>query len=475
MALRLYNTLTKKKEAFRPFKPKRVNLFVCGPTVYDWSHIGHARTYLSFDMLVRYLRAIGYKVFFLENITDISDKIISRAKKTGEAPRAIAKRFEKAFLEDMHSLGIASVTRYARASDFIPEIIAQVERLIRKGYAYEVKGNVYFRVRKFRTYGKLSRQNINKVSKFYKNALSGSGESEPVEGKEDDIDFALWKTSQPDEPRWKSPWGWGRPGWHIEDTAISEKFFGPQYDIHGGGIDLIFPHHDCEIAQQESASGRRPFVRVWLHTGHLKIGGEKMSKSLGNFLTIRELLKTTDPETFRLFIAQTHYRSPVRYTESLLSQAAAARRRLIEFVKRINEPSKTSQGDKLGTKSDIAKARKGFYDALADDFNAPKAIAAIFTLINKLNPSLEKHALPEASRLNALKLVKEVDQIFGIIGKVKRDATPSMVRKLAHERELFRKNRNWAKADELREKLRSLGWNVEDTPAGPKLKKTSSE
>lgn len=500
--IRFYNTLTRKKEVFRPLKDKRVHLFVCGPTVYDWSHIGHARTYLFFDTFVRYLRMLGYKVFFLENITDISERITDRAKTLGIAPKALAKRYEKAFLQDMRLLEMHSVTRYARASDFIPEIIAQVKRLISRGFAYEVNGSVYYRIEKFREYGKLSGQKLKKLQvqakKLAKRDVREAFGEETE--KENPLDFALWKAAHANrapphslrsysgnakaptripfrlidgEPAWFSPWGWGRPGWHIEDTAISEKFFGSQYDIHGGGTDLIFPHHECEIAQQEAASGRKPFVRFWLHTGHLKVGGEKMSKSRGNFITIRELLKRTGPETFRLLVAQNHYRSPVNYTEEVLRQAETGRERLREFMARVKAVKAKAGVDDKGTISTLAKARKAFYDALADDFNTPKALAEVFTLVSKVNPLLVGGAIAGKGKRALSEFFSNVDALFGIIGKVRNDTVPEKVKALAKKREEFRKEKRWEEADALRREIKARGWVIEDTSLGPRLKKRS--
>ncbi|MFN7088383.1 MAG: cysteine--tRNA ligase, partial [Candidatus Paceibacteria bacterium] len=378
---------------------------------------------------------------------------------------------------DMKMLGIKSVTRYARASDFIPEIILQVERLIKQSFAYIVNNSVYFRINKFKDYGKLSGQKLTKLKIRAKkladrDLLEAFGKEKE---KESPLDFALWKASGPEEPGWKSPWGRGRPGWHIEDTAISEKFFGPQYDIHGGGIDLIFPHHECEIAQQESASGKKPFVRYWLHTGHLKVGGEKMSKSLGNFITIQELLKKSSPETFRLIVAQAHYRSPINYTEKLQKQAEASRQRLIEFVLKIKSKigftkAAAVKGDILGIKRTIYKARKDFYDALRDDFNTPKAIAVVFSLVNKLNPKIDK-GIEDLAKKEVEKFLKEVDGIFGIIGKLPKVKPSIQVVKLVVEREKLRKEKKWGEADKIRERVLKLGWQIEDTAFGPRLKK----
>ncbi|OHA11622.1 MAG: cysteine--tRNA ligase, partial [Candidatus Sungbacteria bacterium RIFCSPLOWO2_02_FULL_47_9] len=290
--IRIYNTLTNKKEDFEPANDKRVNFFVCGPTVYDSSHIGHARTYISFDVIVKYLRYAGYEVFYLQNITDVDDKIIARAHETEEDPLFLSRHFAKEYFEDMQELKITSPSKYASASEFIPQIIKQIETLVKKGVAYSTPSGVYYDITKFPEYGKLSHQNQSTLLKAVRI------EEDP--NKQNDFDFVLWKAKKPGEPFWQSPWGEGRPGWHIEDTAISEYFFGPQYDVHGGGIDLKFPHHESEIAQQEAASDKVPFVKYWLHTGHLQVEKQKMSKSLKNFITIRDILKKHSSEAFRL-------------------------------------------------------------------------------------------------------------------------------------------------------------------------------
>lgn len=287
--MKLYNTLTREKEIFKPIKENRVKMFVCGPTVYDHSHIGHARTYISFDMIARYLKYKGFSVFYLQNVTDIDDKILKRAQESSSDPQELARKFEEKYTEDMKVLGVENVNLYARATDHIPEIIQQIETLLSKGFAYETENGVYFDESKFSEFGKLSNRriedlNVHRIS--------------PDSNKRNPGDFVLWKKKD-DEPFWDSPWGSGRPGWHIEDTAISEEYFGPQYDIHGGGLDLIFPHHEAEIAQMESASGKKPMVRYWMHTGFLNVMGEKMSKSLGNFITIKDLLQEYSPEVFR--------------------------------------------------------------------------------------------------------------------------------------------------------------------------------
>ncbi|MFH1575472.1 MAG: cysteine--tRNA ligase, partial [Candidatus Nealsonbacteria bacterium] len=327
--MKLYNTLTGKKETFKPKLDKKVNLFVCGPTVYDYSHLGHARTYVAFDVMVKYLKEKGYKIFYLQNITDIDDKIIKRAEEENITTEKLTKNFEKEYLKDMKSLKINSVTKYARATDHIKEIIAQVKTLQKNGFAYQIADGIYYDISKFKNYGKLSKRTVSQAE---------DGISRIDEGKEkiNKGDFCLWKFSKEGEPKWPSPWGEGRPGWHIEDTSITQKFFGAQYDIHGGGKDLMFPHHEAEIAQMEAISGKRPMVKYWIHTGFLTVNGKKMSKSLGNFITIQDFMKEHSARVLRFLMAKTHYRSPADYTEASVIQAKKELERIDEFVETIS-------------------------------------------------------------------------------------------------------------------------------------------
>ena len=326
MALKIYNTLTRKKEIFKPIKNKKVHMFVCGPTVYDYMHIGHAKTYIQFDVIAKYLKFRGYNVFYLQNITDLDDKIIDRAKKEKTDPLELAHQLERYYHQDEEKLGINSVSRYARSTDYIRQIVNQVETLISKGYAYPTSDGYYFEIKKFKDYGKLSRRTV-------------LGAEDAISRIDDGIekrnrgDFCLWKISKKGEPFWNTKLGKGRPGWHIEDTAITETHFGPQYDIHGGARDLIFPHHEAEISQMESISGKKPMVRYWLHTGFLTVNGQKMSKSLKNFITIRDFLKKYDYKVLRFFYISTHYRNPIDFTEKSIEKAKHSLERLNDFVK----------------------------------------------------------------------------------------------------------------------------------------------
>ncbi len=473
MALKLYNTLSRKKEVFRPRKGKRVNLFVCGPTVYDFSHIGHARTYIVFDLIVKYLKEKRYNVFYLENITDIDDKIIKRAKEKKISPRKLARDFEKEYLKDVKDLKINSVNRYARATDHIQEIISQVKRLLKKGYAYKAKDGVYYDISKFKNYGKLSRRTVLQ-------AEDAVCRIDKIKGKRNKGDFCLWKISKPGEPKWKSPWGLGRPGWHIEDTAITEKYFGPQYDIHGGGKDLIFPHHEAEIAQMEAISGKRPMVRYWLHPGFLTVRGQKMAKSLGNFITIRNFLKNESPRLLRFLALKSHYRSPLDYNEKNLSQTKRELEKIDEFVEKLARvktydrrilPEKDFS---LGIKDklEIEKKKEEFNLAIEDDFNTPKALSVLFNLVNKGNSLIAQNKISGAGVKSILDFLKKVDKIFNFIFWQKKEKKPAKeVLELVKKREKFRRAGQWKSADEMRKKIKELGFWVEDTKEGPKVKK----
>jgi len=454
--MEIYDSLSRENKKIA--KGKKLKLFVCGPTVYDDAHIGHARTYLVFDAFVRYLRGRGFKVFYLQNITDVDDKTIDRARREKKNPLSIARLFEKRYREDMEKIGIASVDRYARATDFIPEITAQVEALIKKGYAYRATDGYYFDIKKFKDYGKLS----GRTALQAEDAVSRIDESVDKRNKGD---FALWKFSQPGEPAWDTKFGKGRPGWHIEDTAISEKFFGPQYDFHGGANELKFPHHEAEIAQQEAASGKKPFVKVWMHTGVLTIGGKKMSKSLKNFITIRKFLETHPAETLRLAVFKHHYRKPVDYGEELINQAETERKYFSELLKKLELVEKQSKSKSGGgkIKEFIAEGVKNFSEALDNDFNTPQALAAIQKLATRLE---KKMWLISRSEAKSTRIALE--KLFKLVGLSFKDGgIPPRINDILKRRELFRANKQFSKADALRKRIWVLGYEVEDTPLGP--------
>ena len=451
MPIKLFNTLTKKKETFKPSKGKNVKMFVCGITPYDFAHIGHAKTYVQFDVIVKYLEYRGYEIFYLQNVTDIDDKIIDRAKEKNVKPLDLARNFEKEYLQDMQSLGVNSVDKLARATEHIDEIQKQVKVLMDEGFAYIIEDDgVYFDLGKFPEYGKLS----GRSSMEAEDAVSRIDDSKKKRNKGD---FCLWKKSKPDEPSWQDPWlDGGRPGWHIEDTAISEKYFGPQYDVHGGARDLIFPHHEAEIAQMEASSGKKPFVKYWLHTGFLNVKGQKMAKSLGNFVTIKEALKKYDSKVLRFFYISAHYRSPIDFSEELLEQAKNSLERLNDFVRNI----KSREGkDNLKL---IEKAKKEFLKFMDDDFDTPKALAAVFDFV--------KETYKEGGGKKTYELMMEFDKIFNVLtfeeGELDKD-----LQKLIDAREEARKKKDFKKADEIREVLKSKGIYLEDTEKGVRWKK----
>ena len=418
--MELYSTLSRSIEPLVTLHPDRVYLFVCGPTVYDYSHLGHARTYVVFDVLVKYLRSTGKEVFYLQNITDVDDKIINRAREEGVSQTELSRKFETEYLRDMHSLGIDAVSYYARATTHIPEIIGQVERLIAKGVAYVTDTGVYFNLDTFDRNGELSGQErANRVSR-----LADASKHNPH-------DFALWKTGEYGEYTWDSPWGRGRPGWHIEDTAISEKYFGQQYDMHGGGLVLIFPHHEAEIAQMESLDGKNPMVKYWLHTGFLTVKGEKMSKSLGNFITIRDALKTWNRDVLRYFILLSHYRSPLQATDEGMANAAKALEHIRAVAKKDNGVNEAG--------------RKAFIDAMEADLNTPNALAAI-------------QGLAASGDIGAL---REYGAILGINFLRETSAPLSVLQDIRNE---LRARKQFDVADLIREKMVAAGINITDAP-----------
>ncbi len=461
--IKITNTLSGKKEVFKPLKDKQVNMFVCGPTVFDVAHLGHARTYIIFDVIVKYLRSQDYDVFYLQNITDVDDKIIKRAAEEKVSWKKIASKYEKLFYQSMRALKVTAVSQYERATDYIPEIISQVERLLDKGYAYFLEDGIYYDISKFKDYGKLAKRTR-------KQAEDGVSRIDDAIGKRNKGDFCLWKKSKPGEPRWNSPWFFGRPGWHIEDTAIAEKYFGPQYDIHGGGRDLIFPHHEAEIAQMEAISGKKPFVKYWLHTGFLTINKEKMSKSLKNFTSVDAFLKNTEDgaRVLRLMIIKNHYRSPIEFNEKIVEQAKREIRSFDEFIERLKIVEDKKQKNHLK----IEQFQKAFEQAMDDDFNTPKALGVIFTLIKQANILINKNELSKDDIKNMMTFLGDVDKSFGFIfRKRKRKYIPLTVEALLKEREQYRQANNFDKADELRAEIKKLGYTVDDTPHGPVVKK----
>ena len=457
--LKIFNTMTQKKEEFKPMYENRVKLFVCGPTVYDNSHVGHARTYISFDVIARYLKYNGFSVFYLQNITDIDDKIIKRALELNVEPIKLARKFEKKYMEDMKLLGVESVNLYARAIEHLPEIIKQIKTLIDNGFAYVTESGVYFDISKFPDFGKLSRRNIEDLTVH---------RISPDSNKRNPGDFALWKIKN-DEPLWNSPWGVGRPGWHIEDTAITEEFLVYKYDIHGVGLDLIFPHHEAEVAQMESASGEKPMVRYWMHTGFLNVSGEKMSKSLGNFITIREILRDYDPEVFRFFVLSTHYRSPIDFSESALQQSENSLHRIYKLIETIDELlrsniSESNENDIKNTNL-LLNAKHDFLNNMDNDFNTPNALSVIFNLIRDVNRGIDNKNISKNSLIYVKNLLIEFGEILGFEFSIKPsvdDKTNDLIKVMVEVREKLRERKDWELSDLIRSRLGEIDIILED-------------
>lgn len=454
--IKVYSTMTRQKEELKVTNNK-IKLFVCGPTVYDYSHIGHARTYISFDVIVRYLKHEGYSVFYLQNITDIDDKIIKRAKENNEDPLELSHRFEKEYLKDMETLNVSNVNFYARATEHMNEIINQIQDLIDKGYAYDTETGVYFDVSKFEDFGKLSNRNLDDLQNTRIQIDST---------KKDPKDFALWK-KQNEQPYWESPWGNGRPGWHIEDTAITEAYFGPQYDIHGGGLDLIFPHHDAEIAQMEASSGKEPLVEYWMHTGFLNVSGEKMSKSLGNFITIKELLELVTPEVYRFFVLSTHYRSPIDFSEDTLKQAENSLKRIQNtgkiIIDKLTEDN-LPEGNVLD--EDLELFKEEFFNAMNNDFNTPIALSNLFDFTHKINKAISSNEVSRNTLNNIVETFKDIESILGfdiiVEDDMVSDVSGDLLNIITEIREDLRSKKDWDLADKIRDELANLDITLED-------------
>ena len=470
MPLRIYNTLTRSKAEFVPLIPGEVRMYVCGVTVYDLSHIGHARSAIVFDVIRRYLTFKGYRVRFIKNFTDVDDKIIRRANEEGVDWRKISKRYIEEYEKDMKDLGIeeAGVVK-PKASEHIREMIELITRLIAQGFAYEVDGDVYFEVRRFPAYGQLSGKNIDE--------LRAGARVEVDERKRDPLDFALWKASKPGEPTWESPWGPGRPGWHIECSAMSMHYLGEGFDIHGGGQDLIFPHHENEIAQSEAATDK-PFVRVWIHNGFVQMGAEKMSKSLGNILSVKELVRRHDPEALRLYLLGTHYRNPLEFSEERIAEAARALERLRRLPQEMERlaVATPSGGPDGGLPQQVAELRASFEAVMDDDFNTPQALAVLFNLSHTLYEHADLAARGEraiAPFLDGVGTLVNLSQVLGLLldSPKRPELAPELrehIEDLVRKREEARKQRNWRDADSLRAELQRVGVSVEDTPSGPR-------
>ncbi len=462
--MRIYNTMTRSKQEFVPIDAGKVKMYSCGPTVYDYFHIGNARPFIIFDTLRRYLEYLGYEVTFVQNFTDIDDKMINRANKEGITVKELGERFIAEYFKDAESLGIKRATIHPKATENIDAIIDVVKRLEEKGYAYNVGGNVYFRTKKFSGYGKLSHQPLDE--------LEAGARIDIDEEKEDPMDFALWKAQKPGEPAWESPWGMGRPGWHIECSAMVNKYLGNTIDIHSGGKDLIFPHHENEIAQSECANGCE-FAHYWMHNGYINIDNRKMSKSLGNFFTIRDITQKYKPEVVRFFMLSAHYRSPVNFSDALMAQAQSAMERVyncienLEFLKNSAQDSELNAAEKQ-LLEDIITAKKRFLDAMDDDLNTADAISAIFDIVSSANKNISgdgNNSLVAISE--ALSAIHELGDVLGLFQTEEQTASRE-IEELIKKRDEARKAKNYQEADRIRDELNSMNIELKDTPTGVK-------
>ncbi|MBU4541909.1 cysteine--tRNA ligase [uncultured Acetobacterium sp.] len=464
--MKLYNTLTQKKETFVPIEAGKVRMYSCGPTVYNYFHIGNARPFIVFDVLRRFLEYTGYEVTFIQNFTDVDDKIINRSHEEGISPGDVSEKYIAEYFTDADALGIRRASVHPKVSEHMPEIIAMIETLEEKGLAYNVDGNVYYHVDAFKDYGKLSKQSIDD--------LKSGARIDVNDEKHSPLDFALWKKKKDGEPYWDSPWGQGRPGWHIECSAMSKKHLGDTIDIHGGGQDLIFPHHENEIAQSEGCCGK-PFANYWVHNGYINIDNEKMSKSKGNFFTVRDIAKSFDLEAVRMFLLMAHYRSPVNFSQPLLQQAASALERFytakfqMEFLL-ANASADTATENEQGWIDSLAKYKHDFIAAMNDDINTADAIAVIFELVRDLNSNLDA-ASSKPAMIAGQNLFAELTGVLGLAVKEKESNLDEAIEDLIEQRQAARKAKDFKRADEIRDELLAKGIVLEDTREGVKWKK----
>ncbi len=458
--MKVYNTLTRKKEEFIPIDKNEVKMYSCGPTVYDYFHIGNARPFIVFDTMRRYLEYSGYKVKFVQNFTDIDDKMIKRANKEGITVKELGERFINEYFEDAAALGIGKATVHPKATENIDAIIEIVKKLEEKGFAYNVDGDVYFSTKKFREYGKLSKQPLED--------LEAGARIDINETKRDVMDFALWKKQKEGEPAWESPWGMGRPGWHIECSAMANKYLGETIDLHSGGQDLIFPHHENEIAQSESANGK-PFANYWMHNGYININNQKMSKSLGNFFTVRDIREKYESEVIRFFMLSAHYRNPINFSDTLMEQAKSAVGRVytcinnLEFLK---QGATDGEADTAILQA-LDTYKQKYIAAMDDDLNTADAIAAIFDIVYLANTKVDAASSKETIN-SVLALIRELGSVLGLFNQSGEKSLDDEIEALIEERTKARAEKNWARADEIRDKLKEMNIVLEDTPQGVK-------
>lgn len=463
--MKVYNSLTGRKEEFIPLEEGKVKMYVCGPTVYNFFHIGNARPFVVFDTLRRYFIWRGYEVKYVQNFTDVDDKIINRAREEGITAPEVSEKYIKEYFEDAKALNVLPADVHPKVSEHIDDIINFVQTLIDKGYAYEADGDVYYSPRKFEGYGKLSGQNIDDLESGARIAIG--------EVKHDPLDFALWKAQkEPDEIAWKSPWGMGRPGWHIECSTMARKHLGPTIDIHGGGQDLKFPHHENEIAQSEACNGV-PFAKYWMHNGYITIDGVKMSKSLNNFFTVRDIRKLYSGDVIRFFLLSGHYRSPINFSDVLMEQAKQGLNRIVTCVETLEHLEKNgtddfSDADKAELKG-LDKYRDMFIEAMDDDLNTADAISAIFEMVSDINVYVRNGASKIFAK-EGIAHIKELTDVLGVMQHTEDEGSADPeIQALVDERQAARKEKNWAKADEIRDKLKEMGYTIKDTPQGAQL------
>lgn len=463
--MKLFNSLTAKKEEFVPITPGEVKMYSCGPTVYNYFHIGNARPFIIFDTLRRYLEYSGYKVKFVQNFTDIDDKMINKANELGITVRELADKYIAEYFKDAEGLGIHRATVHPRATENIDAIIEIISKLVESGYAYNVDGDVYYSTKKFSEYGKLSHQPLEE--------LESGARIDVSEDKLDPMDFALWKKQKPGEPAWESPWGMGRPGWHIECSAMANKYLDKSIDIHSGGQDLIFPHHENEIAQSEAANGCT-FANYWVHNGYINVDNKKMSKSLGNFFTVRDVAKEFDYEVIRFFMLSAHYRSPINFSKDLMESAKSSLGRIYTCIENLEFLSQNAQDAGLKeAEAESVKTLSGYKDkfiaAMDDDLNTADAISAIFEIVSYANKNIDSDSSKELIE-KYIATIKELGDILGLLQKSKSDV-PDEIQSILDERAAARAEKNWGKSDELRDKLKELGYIVKDTKQGQQLTK----
>lgn len=465
--MKIYNTLTRKKEDFKPIEENKVRMYVCGPTVYNYIHIGNARPMIVFDTVRRYFEYKGYEVSYVSNFTDVDDKIIKKAMEEGVDASVISERYIKEAKTDMAGMNVMEATYHPKATEEIGGMIEMIQTLIDKGHAYESNGTVYFRTRSFAPYGKLSKKNIDDLEAGHRE-IKVTGE----EGKEDALDFVLWKPKKEGEPSWPSPWGDGRPGWHIECSVMSKKYLGEQIDIHAGGEDLIFPHHENEIAQSEACNGKE-FARYWMHNGFLNINNVKMSKSLGNFFTVREISEKYDLQVLRFFMLSAHYRSPLNFSEELMTASKNGLERILTAVQRlkeINGQDRALSPDENKLLEQLQKLVEKFESAMDDDFNTADAISAIFEAVKLANVNISDESSKEAVR-RFTETIEKLCGVLGIITEKKQELLDADIEALIDERQAARKARDFARADAIRNELLEKGIILEDTREGVKWKR----